>query len=383
MIKAVHLVPATSVALPAFLQEVRDNSMASSIEVFSFSRSFSVDGQTIQSISPKELLLYIRAHKVKRLVIHSLQPSVFPHINLVSKKLPSVKMDWIYWGHNPISPTQLFLPTSMEFRLAEKMPRFVARFFARTRCGKSVIELLFAFHRKRVANAARNLSTLYHWSENDHRAICKNLCLDNLAFRFFRYSPYSVTDATSLELENILDVSAKSSIVMGHSANVRNNHLDILPYILPVVDHHALNLILPFSYGTTNDKYRQLILHEVQKYPNINCKFIGAFLDPPVYFGFLQQCAAYIAPGRGSLGAASLFRFSEKGGIPVADAQNATACYLQDAGCRVATYDSPEEIRTILPSVLNLRQKKNSEIMSRIFSTDLIKAGYINLFSGE
>jgi len=171
-------------------------------------------------------------------------------------------------------------------------------------------------------------------------------------------------------MERELECDPAECIVLGHSVTMRNNHLDVLPAICEYSIKRNKIILCPLSYGTDGKEYVDRIVEYLSNTPGLTYRVCSKFYPREIYLSFLSKCGAYLAPGRGSIGAGNMLSYALTGGIPIADHHNSTGEFLKSIGGEVAIYRNTSDIVGLLDKYFGTRSQKNQFVVEQAFSLE-------------
>jgi hypothetical protein len=384
--KTIHLIPHSPiVAVPDFLRQISLCPNESSVVLYSYDQSFTVNERSVPFSSPQQVAVALECEENKRVVIHGLNPRSFPYIRHLRRSFTKIRIDWIFWGEmRGIGESQLD-PKTQEFKtLTDSRKRNqLLRMFVSQRMEKVLTKLRMTAYTWKFRKYARLLDVMYHWSELDYEAVKSDYGCDSLKFEYFCYLPLEGNRQRDVSILRDLNLEAGCYLIVGHSASLGNNHLDVLPAVARFAAAHGLAIVVPISYGGASEQYKKEILRVADNHPNLVLHTLEKLYSQEQYYGFLIQSAGFIAPGKGSMGAASLFESVANERIPISHSMNPTAQFLKSIGCEVVMYQSYDEIPTALETACNKINHENGRISAEYFSSGTIDAAYTRMLAGE
>lgn len=243
--------------------------------------------QRVMRVKSGNVKYFIKQNKADAIFLHGLFSMPLSIIHEVPK---DIKVFWFSWGYDIYGNDNISLV---------KMPLF----HEKTQEAISIINKSF---NKRIKNALTYIphkikeSFIYHFyikavSRIDYYSgvlpIEYSLCSQSPYFKAqevrYSYFPFEIFS----EFNNHT-FHRGNNILIGNSADMKNNHLDILPY-LKNASPFCSNFILPLSYCEEN-KYKKIVTQEYSNALGKNLVVIKDFLPIDEYVEILHGCKAGI-----------------------------------------------------------------------------------------
>ncbi len=378
-----HLLPADHrLFIPKFIELVKSQPYAKTNILFCYVREIAISDIKLLFATPDLVINTIKNKNINRVIFHSLQPQAFPLIEAIKEKTPECRIDWVYWGETYDNPSSLMgKQTIIEYIKERGAPRRLASLLVEMKLCQFLLDYRASKFRHRVSRLIKYIDTFYHWSQIDYENIKKIFKHNQLKYEKFFYDIFSYQTVGNHIIEAELDCDASNCIIIGHSASMRNNHLDILSDVADFAVKNNKIIICPLSYGTGSKKYVQAITKYLNSLPKLSYRILNNFYPETEYFTFLSRCGVYIAPGRGSLGAGNMIVYALAGRVPVADDRNTVGNFLKSIGADVLIYKNPKDINILLKKYFGACSGKNKVIILDYFSKKNHQEGYEKLLS--
>ena len=222
----------------------------------------------------KELNNILVDSKYSRIVFHYLSLEC---IDLLNSNMTLPTVEWVFWGSDYFRFTSQKLLDSHTAQL-QKQNKWAKRFYElkKMAADKSFDGLKYAFPKKQKFHTAiQRISSIYHFSSDDISDLLQNF--SHITFKKFLYPLPQFQD---------INVSKKSQILLGNSADPTNNHLDVLERIQQTqyADHKVL---IPLSYG--NPIYAKSFIKLAKKRFGHKLQFLTELLPPKDYYSLIGQ----------------------------------------------------------------------------------------------
>lgn len=365
-----HLLPADNqLFVPSFVETVVNGVEAHNNLLMCFVREMDVSHRILPFASPELVRLSIKYDNVNRVIFHSLQPQAFPLFRVIQETAPECRIDWVYWGETYDDPSTLMgTETLNEFLKAHGVPNWISTLMTKGKLTQSLLRARAAILRCKISKYTRYIDTMFHWSRLDYEHVKTSLNCHGLRYQKFIYDVIDFPIANTSLMEQDLKCNPAECIVLGHSATMRNNHLDVLPAVCEFAMRRKKVLVCPLSYGLGGKHYVESIKHYVSHISGLSYRLCYNFYPLSDYLTFLSRCGAYIAPGRRSIGAGNMLSYTLSGGIPTTDHRNSTGTFLKSLGAEVAIYRNESDIVSMLDRVFGSRSQKNRMIIDEAFS---------------
>lgn len=365
-----HLLPAENrLFIPKFVEIVKGSHYAQTNLLMCYVSEMVISDITLPFATPDLVIGCIQNKYVNRIIIHALQPQVYSLIKIIKEKAPDCRIDLVYWGESYNDSSRLMgTETLIEFIKERGFSDWLSTFMVKTRFAHALLHLRSARVTGKVSQCLRYIDTFYHWSQIDYEYIKALFKHNQLKYRKFFYDVFDFQLVNNDLIERELECDASNCIVLGHSASMRNNHMDILPAISEYAVKHNKIVICPLSYSNTGKKYIDWIAKRMGEISGLSYRIIYKFYSAKDYLSFLSRCGAYIAPGRGSIGAGNMISYTMSGRIPIADFGNSTGAFLKSLGAEVAIYENTSDISNLVDKVFGTHCEKNRINVGDYFS---------------
>jgi hypothetical protein len=157
-----------------------------------------------------------------------------------------------------------------------------------------------------------------------------------LKHRFEYLPPAFIKLSIDSAMNNYLpDLNKKSTIIIGNSRNLWNNHLDILEYIQE--NHNSsFKLIVPFNYGEGGN-YSKIVRESAERIPNT--EVLNKFLSADKYDSLYNDVAALVINSQRQMAVGNILTSLRKGVKVYLNKKNSYYTYLQKIGFIIFTID--------------------------------------------
>lgn len=237
--------------------------------------------QYVKRVLWKDCVQYVNNGNYDLIILHSL--SSFPLLK-ISEIKSSCKILWKAWGFDiyrtpdGISP---FIP------LKRLQP--ISKRFWKQNCRNERINILKMFiynllHRKQIKRSVQRIDYFSGCLPSEYELMKRNpfFKAKHLLFDYF----YLNSDYCKEKLYDFPVLGA--NILVGNSAGILNNHLDILEQLKNITPNDK-KIILPLSYGG-NKPYIDYIKHYGQKIWNEKFISVETFMPRNEYFELIESC---------------------------------------------------------------------------------------------
>lgn len=232
--------------------------------------------------SPEYFSLIDNLDKYNGLILHSLHPSFYKFVLNAPK---SLKITWIFFGAEIYSTfkefkSKILLPKTIQFTRGTK-DYYIELFkpFYRKLIGRKTNESYIKACLKRIDFFALS-------QKSTHQFIINNK-LSNAEFVDFSY--YSIDETVGTELFN--KKVAGDNILVGNSASLSNNHLDIFE-VLKNAGISDKNIFVPLSYG--KPYLVKKVINEGERIFGLQFKPIVDFMPKKDYNTLILDCGYII-----------------------------------------------------------------------------------------
>lgn len=365
-----HLLPADDqLFVPNFVKTVADNAHAQNNLLMCYAQEMVVSAKEIPFAEPALVLSYINDKSVNRVIFHALQPEAYSLIKIIKKSAPGCRIDWIYWGETFDTPPSLMGNSTLnEYLKARGLPNWLSTLMVKINVAQQLLWIRTALLRHKTSKYIRTIDTMYHWSRADYEHIKNLLHCRHLNYQNFFYEGIDHKMGSNNLMARELECDPAECIVLGHSATMRNNHLDVLSAICAFAVSREKILVCPLSYGTGGKDYIDKIVKRLSETKGLMYRVCSKFYPREDYLCFLSKCGSYIAPGRGSIGAGNMLSYSLNGGVPITNHLNSTGGFLKSIGGEVAIYENTRDIVGLLDKYFGTHSQKNQIVVEETFS---------------
>ena len=248
----------------------------------------------VQVVTPDRFIRILKTVKYNALFIHGFNCMPLHYMGKIPK---DIKVFWFAWGYDIYNTPcgQPFINIRLYHPKTEKVLENIK---------KSRLDIPFFVRLKReIKYGIKNFlqyKKLYH---NDDPAVYKKAVrrvdyfsgVFPLEYDLVKEKPAFHAKRVSYEYTNPADWAPFLSelphigenILIGNSADINNNHLDILDYIKDI-DFHTRKLIVPLSYGSGRE-YAGTVAKAYKEALGRNCMLLTSFLKREQYFELLAS----------------------------------------------------------------------------------------------
>lgn len=371
--------------VPQFAEYVIKSTKKDKNLLFGYICELDISHKVLPFATPELVLSYIKNGSVNRVIFHGLRPQAATYIEKIKSEVPECRIDWVYWGETYDSYAWLLDNRTLHEYLklggfkARSFPYWLAKFMIKTNLTHILLGIRAVRDRYKTSKYAHHIDTFYHWSKFDYEHIKRLLNCKNMKYKKFFYDMFNIQIMTNNLIEHDLKCDPTQSIVIGHSASIRNNHLDILPAVCEFAVKRNKIVVCPLSYSVTSKDYINSIEKYMNEVPGLAFRLCYKFYSLADYLSFLSKCGAYISPARGSIGAGNMISYALAGGIPLTANGNSTGYFLKALGAEVAIYKNYKDVIPLLGKVFGSRCQKNQTIIKDYFSAKSKLECYENL----
>ena len=365
-----HIFPYDSkLFVPKFVVTMINGTHAQNNLLMCYVRKMVVLSLEIPFATPELVLSSIKHKSVNRIIFHGLQPEAISLIKILKKEAPECRIEWIYWGENYDDLAWILGNRTLNEYLKDRgFPSWLSFLMIKTKFANALLRARNARFRHITSKYAQCIDTMYHWSRPDYEHVKMLLKCRRMKFKYFFYDIGNVKTLSSKLVEQELKCKPAECLILGHSAIMRNNHLDVLPAICEFAVKRNKVVVVPLSYSTERKNYVERIAKYLREKPGLSFRICYKFYQQSDYLSFLSQCGAYIAPGCGSIGAGNMIAYALSGRVPVTNHRNSTGTFLKSLGAKVAIYQNNNDLFSLLDNVFGNRCQKNRDIVGEYFS---------------
>lgn len=260
----------------------------------------------------------------------------YPKYKIILNSNPSIKHYWYFAGadiyqQKPIFRNIIYQPKTKAF--LHKNPLIKYRIEIRT---------LFYLLRLKTPpiillnRAINKLSGLLWYIEPEIKYIGTITPLPTFKpLQFFDYP-----DLTSPKLTPHKKI--KGSIIIGNSAAVENNHLDILSYFLKITNFNPTKIIIPLSYGIF-PKYKHIVKKKYSRYYEKTVEYLEDFISKDAYHTLLDSIPTAVFYNIRQLGLGNIFYLISNGTKVYLSKKCSSYQWLKDYGILVYSFDEDFE----------------------------------------
>ena len=211
------------------------------------------------------------------LYFHSLSPEIYKYIRFVPKNKVII---WWAWGfdvyYENISPKPFIDLTLLKpiTRSFQPNPTWISQIYTTLRL--LIKDLLVKKRQKKVLNRIDYFQPV---TKIEYALMQKN--------RGFRAKEFYHEDSLlDIEIKMTLR-SSKGNILIGNSATITNNHVDVLNHVVKSRDQQQ-QIIMPLNYGGDSN-YLTWLLNNIQKVDNITP--LLEFMPANEYYDIVESCS--------------------------------------------------------------------------------------------
>lgn len=248
----------------------------------------------VKIVTPDELISILEAKPYDALFIHNF---LYMPLHYMWKIPSRIKVFWFSWGYDIYNTPQKchYVDIPLLHEKSEALYQEIQR-------NKGDIPNVIKFKRwiKHKLQNVFQYKKLYH---NDDIGVYKNavqrvdfysgvfpeeydLLKDKPEFHAKRVE-YGYTNPNDWSVGVNMDFSTGQNILVGNSADINNNHLDVLPF-LQNAQIGARNIIVPLSYGGS-DFYVDRVTESYNKELGKSCMLLKDYMPREEYFDLLSS----------------------------------------------------------------------------------------------
>ena len=313
--------------------------------------------------SPEVDILCDSLHLYKAIITHNL--STPSQQKIVENAPENVKIAWVFWGF------EVYSNKINEFRYYTAKTRIIYLGFEIVRLLKNI---------KNISQGKPMDNKHYEVNKKTFRRI--NFCLTDIAedyeiakkyynadFNFLWYNYYSIEDTLGSIKDNHL---SGTNILIGNSATLSNNHVDILDK-LSHISVGTRKVIIPLSYG--NKDYAKLITQIGKNRFRRNLLVLDTFIPRDEYNRILLSCSIVIMYQKRHQAMGNILTALWIGSKVYLCAESTTFKYLKRLG--MVVFSVEQELTSLNPLALEPLDlddiKRNRAILEREYGREKIK----------
>ena len=306
-------------------------------------------------------------------IIHGFDYLKYPIIAAAPKQ---VKFAWIGWGYDYNcyiydNSSELLLEKTLLFKENNKKSKKVNLYSSFKNFIRKSIE------RELKKAALKRIGSFSPVLKEDYDLVKAKNILNPIP----KYLPWNYGSIEDVFLKNYKDMRVSGeSVLVGNSASLTNNHLDIFEVLNSMInsENYKLNLIVPLSYG--DQEYRDKVIEDgVLKFKDFFNPIIE-FIPLDEYVNLLLQCGYVIMNHVRQEAVGNIIIMLYLGARVFLREDNPTYIMLRNEGAFINTVDELNEKNWLIKLPLSEGEiLKNIEVINKHWSSSAIDKKTKNL----
>ncbi len=307
----------------------------------------------IQFVPVEKLFSYI--HKFNVILIHSLP--VLP-LHLLPKISEDIKIVWFAWGYDIYKKPYDIIPLEL---LGNETKRNTAweRLKIRLHCSYYTKKSYVRKHLKSALSRIDYFSGVFPYEMD----LIKNNHPEFKAFPLDFY--YGAKDFFIPEQPATKIIHGKKNIIIGNSADITGNHLDVLKRMSTIDIDKDAKIIIPLSYGGSSS-YIEKVERKAQALSPGNIYSLRSFLPIDEYLGLISNCRTAVFAHERQQASDNIFMQMIYGARVYMSETSAAFSYLKSIGLKV--YSLQNELDLFNEEMSDEDVLTNRKILSSLYS---------------
>lgn len=325
----------------------------------------------VQNILSDDCIDYVNNGNFNLVIIHGL--ASFPIFEISKIKQP-IKVLWKAWGYDIYRYPDEISPFI-------KLNRFnpLTKKYRDTKCRKYKLAQLKVriyniFHRKKIVKAIRRIDYFSGCLPIEYRLMQR---VSYFRARQLEFDYFDFNSGFTQELVNDYAILG-NNILVGNSAGIPNNHLDIL-FSLKKLTSRERTIVLPLSYGGEKD-YKEDVIKFAKEYWGENCNAIERFMPKDEYFSILESCGYAIFGYEQQAALGNIVQALWQGVKVFFSETSICYKYFKSQGFLVYSIQTELTNESIINPLSNEEKKLNRKAFLKILSVDVCLSKIYNLY---
>lgn len=329
-----------------------------------------------------EIKKIIISHKIKRVYFHFFNFYVSTYFIKLKKQFPHIIYAWVFWsgdfyGH-VLNPDDEYTPFSLDYYYKnptkEKFSIKIKKWL------KQIIFPHATFNLKELYRRYNMLDYICTTFDGDFKNIVQKSGITHpkrLPYSYFQIEQL-LTEFPYKWLTEPKEDENKKWLMIGHSAALNNNHLDILQIISQWAKIPPI--LLPLSYGLPT--YKQALIETCSKKLNekTTVKILEQFLDKKEYFTMLDSVSIAIFNNKVQKGFGNIIPLLWSGAKLFFREENVVYQEFKNEGMVVFNLQKEFNEKNFIPLTKD-EIKINRKIIKKLFSKDKVAAEILSVLS--